>query len=301
MEWIIFGIVILGMLYLDLGVLNRKAHTVGMREALLWSAVWIGAALLFNVMVYYFHGPQRALQFFTAYLIEKALSIDNLFVFLLIFTHFRVPAEFQHKVLFWGILGALVFRAIFIAAGVALIHHFQFMFYVFGAILIWSGVRFAVEKEKEVHPEKNPVVAAFRRFFPVTMENPEGRFLVKKDGKTYLTVLFLVLMTVETTDLVFALDSIPAVLAVSLDPFIVYTSNIFAILGLRALFFALAALMKIFRHLHYGLAVILVYIGVKMIVMEFVHIPIGASLAVIALSIAISILTSVASLKRPGV
>jgi tellurite resistance protein TerC len=219
--------------------------------------------------------------------------VDNLFVFLMLFTYFRVPAEQQHHVLFWGILGALVMRAIFIAAGVALITKFSWVLYFFGAILLWSGIKMALEKDQEVHPEKNPVLKLFRRLFPVTTDFVGGKFFTRRDGRRLATPLMVVLIVVETTDLVFAVDSIPAVLAITADPFIVFTSNVFAILGLRALYFALARLMNVFHHLHYGLAVVLVFVGVKMLLSRFIHIPTGVALGVVGGVLAVAILASV--------
>ncbi len=255
--WIGFSIFVLAMLALDLGVFHRKSHTVGMKEALTWSAVWIALALLFNAGIWYWRGPDQGLTFLTGYVVELSLSVDNLFVFLLIFAYFKVPAEYQHKVLFWGILGALVMRAVFIGAGIALIQKFHWIIYVFGAILVVSGLKMAFEKDKEVHPEKNPVLKIFRRFMPVTGEYHGGDFFVKRGQLWAATPLFIVLLMLETTDLVFAVDSVPAVLAITTDPFIVYTSNVFAILGLRSMFFALAGIMKLFHYLHYGLAAVL--------------------------------------------
>jgi len=290
--WIGFNIFVLAMLALDLGVFHRKAHEVKIKEALLWSAVWIALALAFNAGVYFWRGEEAALEFLTGYLLEKALSVDNIFVFIIIFAYFRVPALYQHKVLFWGILGALVMRAIFIAAGVALLQHFHWLIYIFGAFLILTGVKLAMQQDKEVHPEKNPVIKLFRRLMPV-MKNYKGdKFLIKRNGRRYATPLLLVLVMVETTDLVFALDSIPAILAITMDSFIVYTSNVFAILGLRALYFALAGIMQMFHYLSYGLATILVFVGLKMMIMDFYKLPIGISLGVVAGILAVSVIAS---------
>lgn len=262
--WIGFNVFVLAMLALDLGVFHRKAHVVKIKEALIWSAVWIALALLFNVGVYYWRGPQTALEFLTGYLLEKSLSVDNVFVFLLIFSYFRVPALCQHKVLFWGILGALIMRTVFIAAGIRLIQQFHWVIYVFGAFLIFTGIKMALQKDKEIYPEKNPVIKLFRRLMPVTQDHDEeSRFFVRKAGRLHATPLFVALLVVETTDVIFAVDSIPAILAITRDPFIVYTSNVFAILGLRALYFALAGIMPMFHYLHYGLSAILVFVGVK--------------------------------------
>lgn len=291
--WFGFLAVVIGLLTLDLVVFNRKAHEVKLKEALLWSAFWISIALIFNVVIYYTRGGESAVQYFTAYIIEKSLSVDNLFVFLMLFTYFKVPAIYQHKVLFWGIVGALVMRMLFIFAGIALISKFHWMLYIFGAILIYSGVKMVKSKDVEVHPEKNPVLKLFQRFMPVTTEYHGSAFFVRENSRWYATPLIVVLLVIETTDVVFAVDSVPAVLAISRDAFIVYTSNIMAILGLRALYFALAGVMKLFRHLHYGLAAILVFVGFKMIAADMIHIPITLSLAVIGGVLAVSIAASV--------
>ncbi len=294
--WVGFNLFVLGMLALDLGVFHRKHRVIQFREALAWSGFWIALALVFNVVLYLWRGPEVGLQFLTGYLIEKSLSIDNIFVMLMIFTYFRVPALYQHKVLFWGILGALVMRAIFIVTGVALIEKFHWMIYVFGAVLIITGVKMALEKDKELHPEQNPVLCWFRRCMPVTKDYVGGRFFVMQDGRRWATPLMVVLLLIETTDLIFAVDSIPAILAISRDAFIVYTSNVFAILGLRSLYFALAGMMHRFHYLHYGLATILVFVGVKMLLSEVFKVPIvvalGVVLGVLALSIGVSLLTS---------
>jgi tellurite resistance protein TerC len=294
MLWVIFSAVIAAMLYIDLGVVNRHAHVVSIKEALLWSGVWIAIALLFNLGLYFWRGREPALEFLTGYLVEKSLSVDNLFVFLLIFSYFRVPAQYQHQVLFWGIFGALVMRFLFIFGGVALIKQFHWILYVFGAFLILTGIKLALEKDKEVHPEKNPVLKLFRRLMPVTDRYDGGRFFVRQAGRLMATPLFVVLLVMETTDVVFAVDSIPAIFAITLDPFIVYSSNAFAILGLRALYFALAGLMRLFVHLHYGLSAILVFVGVKMLIVDIYKIPIGVALGVVAGILALSVLASIA-------
>ena len=300
--WVLFNLFVLAMLALDLGVFHRKAHEVKMKEALTWSVVWIVLALMFNAWVHYSRGPQAGLEFFTGYLIEKALSVDNVFVFLLIFTYFRVPAAHQHRVLFWGILGALVMRAIFIAAGVALIHKFHWIIYVFGAFLVITGIKMALAKDKEIHPERNPVLRLFRRWVPVAMQYEGGRFFVLRDGQRWATPLFVTLLLVETTDVIFAVDSIPAILAITKDAYIVYTSNVFAIFGLRALYFALAGFMKLFHYLHYGLSLILVFVGVKMLLADLYKIPIVWSLAFIAAVLALSVALSLLRPKKetPG-
>ncbi len=296
--WIGFGVFVLAMLALDLGVFHRKSHTVGMKEALTWSGVWIALALLFNAGIWYWRGPDQGLTFLTGYVVELSLSVDNLFVFLLIFAYFKVPAQYQHKVLFWGILGALVMRAVFIGAGIALIQKFHWIIYVFGAILVISGLKMAFEKDKEVHPEKNPVLRLFRRFMPVTGEYHGGDFFVKRGQLWAATPLFIVLLMLETTDLVFAVDSVPAVLAITTDPFIVYTSNVFAILGLRSMFFALAGVMKLFAYLHYGLAAVLVFVGAKMLLADFYKIPTLASLLVIVGLLGVAVVASLLHAAR---
>ncbi len=296
--WVGFNVFVLAMLALDLGVFHRKHHEVKFKEAISWTAVWISLALVFNGLVYYLWGSQVALQFLTGYLIEKSLSVDNVFVFLLIFSYFKVPAKYQHEVLFWGIIGALVFRAIFIAVGITLLEHFHWLIYVFGAFLVFTGVKLALEKDKEIHPERNIVLRIFRRMMRVTNEYEGGKFFVKKNGHTWATPLFVVLLVIETTDIIFAVDSIPAILAITKDPFIVYTSNVFAILGLRALYFALAGIMQLFHHLHYGLAVILGFVGLKMILSDFYKIPVTVSLGVIVGVLALSIIASLVWPKK---
>lgn len=294
--WVGFHIFVIVMLVLDLGVFHRKAHVIRIKEALIWSGVWISLALLFNVLIYLWQGPVVALQFLTGYLIEKSLSVDNIFVFLLLFTYFRVTPDYQHKVLFWGIIGAFILRAVFIAAGVTLISRFHWVIYLFGGFLVLTGIRMATQKEGEIHPEKNPALRLFRRWMPVTDEYHGDRFFIKQAGRRYATPLFVVLLVVETTDLIFAVDSIPAVLAITLDPFIVYTSNVFAILGLRALYFAVAGMLQLFHYLHYGISSILVFVGLKMLLSDFYQIPVAMALGVIA---GILILSVIASLMYP--
>ncbi|HEY0736148.1 MAG TPA: TerC family protein [Herpetosiphonaceae bacterium] len=291
--WVGFTVFVLGMLALDLGVFHRSAHAVSLKEAGIWSAVWISLALVFNAIIYFNLGPEVGLQFLTGYLIEKSLSVDNIFVFVLIFSYFSVPAMYQHRVLFWGIFGALVMRAILIWVGAALIEQFHWVIYIFGAFLVFTGIRMAFHKDEELHPDENPVVKLFKRFMPVVPEYHGQSFFVRHAGKLAATPLFVVLLLVESTDLVFALDSIPAIFAITTDPFIVYTSNVFAILGLRALYFLLAGVMDKFRYLKIGLSIVLVFVGVKMLV-EAIHItiPIGISLGVIAAVITGSILAS---------
>ena len=285
------------MLVLDLGVFHRRAHTVKFREALIWSVAWIALAAIFAVIVFFWHGRTPALEFITGYVIELSLSVDNLFVFLLIFRFFQVPAIHQHKVLFWGILGALIMRAIFIAAGVSLIERFHWIIYVFGAFLIYSGIKLFFQKEAEIHPEKNPVLRLFRRLVPVTEDYAGDKFFVRNPG-LYATPLFVVLLVVETTDLLFAVDSIPAILAITRDAFIVYTSNVFAILGLRSMYFALAGMMEMFRYLHYGLSLVLVFVGAKMLLSHYWEIPTPVALAAVASVLAISVIASMANPKK---
>jgi tellurite resistance protein TerC len=295
--WVGFNAFILAMLVLDLAVFHKRPHEVKFKEAAGWSVFWIALALLFNAGLWYLSGPQAGLEFLTGYLIEKSLSVDNLFVFLLVFSYFAVPAKLQHGVLFWGILGALVFRFIFIIAGVELLERFHWLIYVFGAGLIVSGVKLWQEKEKKIEPEKNPLVRLFRKFMPVTPEYHGSKFFVRQAGRLAATPLFVVLLVVETTDIIFAVDSIPAILAITRDPFLVYSSNAFAILGLRALYFALSGVMQMFHHLHYGLSAILVFIGGKMIASEFVKVPTAVSLAVVAAILAVAVW---ASLRWPA-
>jgi tellurite resistance protein TerC len=285
------------MLVLDLGVFHRRAHTVKFREALAWSAVWIALAVIFAVVVFFWHGRTPALEFVTGYVIELSLSVDNLFVFLLIFRFFHVPPVHQHKVLFWGILGALIMRAVFIVAGVGLIQRFHWIIYVFGAFLVYSGIKLFFQKEAEIHPEKNPVLRLFRRFVPVTKDYEGNKFFVRRAG-LYATPLFVVLLVVETTDLLFAVDSIPAILAITRDAFIVYTSNVFAIMGLRSMYFALAGMMEMFRYLHYGLSLVLVFVGAKMLLSHYLEIPTPVALAAVAGVLAISVIASVANPKK---
>ena len=296
--WVAFNIFVLGVLALDLGIFHRKAHVIKIKEALVWSAVWITLALLFNLGIYLWRGPETALEFLTGYLIEKSLSVDNIFVFLLIFSYFGVPPLYQHKVLFWGILGALIMRAVFIVAGITLIEKFHWTIYIFGAFLILIGIKMALQKERKIRPERNPALKLFRRWVPVTEEYAEGKFFVKRPGHYLPTPLLIVLIVVETTDIIFAVDSIPAILAITLDPFIVYTSNVLAILGLRALYFALAGIMELFHHLHYGLSAVLVFVGVKMLLSDLYKIPVSIALSVVAGILLISVVTSILDKKK---
>ncbi|HET7321009.1 MAG TPA: TerC family protein, partial [Longimicrobiaceae bacterium] len=275
--WIAFNVFVLGMLVMDLGVFNRKAHVISLREALRWTIFVVAAAAVFNAGIFYLEGTHRGLEFLTGYLIELALSVDNIFIFILIFSYFRVPREYQHRVLFWGVFGALVMRGLMIWAGALLIDRFHWIIYIFGAFLVFTGIRMLLHKETDIEPDANPAIRLLRRIIPVTHEFDGQRFFTHREVngrmRRFATPLFVVLVLLETTDLVFAVDSIPAVLAVSRDPFIVYTSNIFAILGLRSLYFLLAGITKKFVYLHYGLAVILTYVGAKMLASEFYHIP----------------------------
>lgn len=280
---ILFHVFILGMLALDLGVFQRKAHTPSFREALAWSIVWVTLALIFNAGVWHWGGQKMALEFFTGYVIEKSLSVDNIFVFIMIFQYFSVKSDYHHEVLFYGIIGALITRAIFIVGGVALIERFHFIIYVMGGFLILTGIKFIRQKDEEIHPEKNPVLKLARRLFPVTPDYRGQKMFVRENGKIFMTPLFLVLILVESTDVVFAIDSIPAIFAITLDPFIVYTSNIFAILGLRALYFLLAGVIEKFRYLKIGLAFVLIFVGAKMLAVDslakiHLEIPIWLSL-----------------------
>jgi len=297
--WVGFNVFVLAMLALDLGVFHRQAHVVSFKESIAWTVVWVVLALLFNGGVWYFSGSQKALEFFTGYLIEKSLSVDNVFVFALLFSYFAVPAKYQHKVLFWGILGALVMRAIMIAAGAALIAKFTWIIYVFGAFLILTGIKMIVKREEEIHPERNPVVKGFKKLMPVTADYRGDRFFVKEGGRRWATPLFVVLLLVEFSDLIFAVDSIPAIFAVTTDPFIVYTSNVFAILGLRSLYFALAGVMDKFHYLKIGLGVVLSFVGVKMLLAHTAwKIPTLLSLGVVVVILATSVVWSLLRPKR---
>ncbi len=296
--WAGFNLFVLAMLAIDLGVFHRQAHAVSLREASVWSAVWIGLALVFNLGVWKFLGPQPGVEFLTGYLIEKSLSVDNIFVIALLFAYFKVPDAYQHRVLFWGILGALVMRAGFILAGAALLERFHWIIYLFGAFLILTGIKMAFAPEHGLEPEKNPVVRLVRRLMPVTADFRGPAFFVREGGRRAATPLFLVLVMVEFTDLVFAVDSIPAIFAVTRDPFLVYTSNVFAILGLRSLYFLLAGVMHKFEYLKLGLAAILVFVGAKMALVDWVKIPAGVSLGVIAAILAVAVAASLLKARR---
>jgi tellurite resistance protein TerC len=306
--WLFFNLFVLAMLALDLGVFHRKSHEVKFKEALAWTGVWISLALVFNFGLWRYwdviapgseySGGQAGLAFLTGYLIEKALSVDNIFVFILVFAYFHVPSKYQHKVLFWGIIGALIFRAIFIFSGIALLEKFHWMIYVFGALLIFTGIKMVTQKDKEIDPEKNPVIRIFRKIMPVTPEFVGDQFFTVINAKTFATPLFITLIFIEMTDVVFAVDSIPAILAITKEPFIVYTSNVFAILGLRSLYFALSGIMNLFHYLHYGLAAILVFVGGKMVLADIIgKVPVSVSLGFIA---GVLLLSIVASLLFPA-
>jgi tellurite resistance protein TerC len=280
--WGGFTIFVIALLALDLGVFHRRPHVVGYREAVGWSLFWLSLALAFNLLVYRWFGPERALEFLTGYLIEKALSVDNIFVFLIIFSYFAVPPALQHRVLFWGIVGALVMRATFIVVGAALLQRLHWIIYLFGAFLIWTGIRLLRDRGAQVHPERNPVYRLVRRLVPAVAEYRGSRFTVVEHGRRHATLLLLVVVVVEVTDVVFAVDSIPAIFAITTDPFIVYTSNIFAILGLRALYFVLAGAMTQFHLLKVALGLVLCFVGGKMLAADLVTVPISVSLGVVA-------------------
>ncbi len=297
--WIGFVFIILVLLAVDLIVFNRRPHEITIKESLLWSLFWILIALLFNTFIYFWYGHVSGLQFITGYLIEKSLSVDNLFVFLMLFSYFKVPSKYQHKVLFWGILGAIVMRGIMISIGTTLISRFHWILYIFGLFLIFTGIKMAIEKEsREIHPERNILVRFFKKLFPVTAGFHEEKFFVKVNKKRYATLLFIVLIVVETTDLVFALDSIPAIFAITQDPFIIFTSNVFAILGLRSLYFALAGIMNLFYYLRIGLSVILTFVGLKMLLSDIYPISIVLALGFIACVLLVSIIASIIRNKK---
>lgn len=286
------------MLVLDLGITQRKAHFPSMKEALGWSAFWIALALLFDAFLWFEQGSGKALEFLTGYIVEQALSVDNVFVFIVIFTYFAVPREVHHRVLFWGVLSAIVFRAIFIVLGAALVAKFHWILYVLGAFLIFTAVKLAVQTDMEVHPERNPVLRLARRIFPMTTNYEGGKFFVRHEAKKFMTPLFLVLLMIETTDIAFATDSIPAIFAITRDTFIIYTSNIFAVLGLRSLYFVVSGFMKEFRYLKYGLSLVLAFIGVKMLIEQWISIHIVTSLIIIFAIITLSILISLRHEKK---
>lgn len=295
--WILFNLFALGMLVVDLKVFHRPGHVVRFREALGWSAMYVAMAAAFAGILYFWQGKQSGLEFVTGYVLELSLSVDNLFVFLVIFRYFAVPDEQQHRVLFWGILGALVLRGIFIGAGVGLIHRFHWLLYIFGGLLIYSGIRVCIMGEHQVDPATNPVVKVFRSWIPVTKDFHDGRFFIRNpqdNARLYATPLLIVLLVIETTDVLFAVDSIPAILAITLNAFVVYTSNVLAILGLRSMYFAVSGLMKIFRFLHYGLAVVLILVGAKMVGSDYFKVPIHVTLSAVAGVLLVSIALSLA-------
>lgn len=299
LTWVLFNVGIIGLLALDLGVFHKKSHSVGIKEALGWSAAWITLALLFNGGLWFMEGKVVALEFLAGYLIEKSLSVDNLFVILLIFSYFRVPSAYQHKILFWGILGALIMRGILIIVGSALLAQFHWIIYIFGAFLVFTGIRmFFQDDDPDIHPDKNIFVRLFKKMYPVTHEYHGDKFFIVQNGVKFATPLIIVLIVVEVTDLIFAVDSIPAIFAVTRDPFIVYTSNVFAILGLRSLYFALAGIMDMFHYLKYGLAIVLGFVGTKMLLSELYPIPIGIALAVIGGILLISVVLSLVYAKE---
>ena len=294
--WILFNLFALGMLVLDLRVFHRAGHVVRPREALGWSGLWLVLAAVFAGILYFWQGYQPALEFVTGYVLELSLSVDNLFVFLVIFRYFAVPDEQQHGVLFWGIIGALILRGIFILAGVGLIHRFHWVLYIFGALLIRSGIKLFFTSDHQIDPKKNPVVKALRRWMPVTDSYQGGKFLVRGwrgNPGLYATPLLIVLVIIETTDVLFAVDSIPAVLAITLNAFVVYTSNVFAILGLRSLYFAVAELIKIFRFLHYALAAVLILVGLKMLTSRYYLVPTHITLGVVSSVLLVAVVASV--------
>ena len=300
LNWVIFGSVVLLALFLDLFVFHRHPHKISVKESLILSAFWIGVGLAFSGYVYYTKGTQAFLEYITGYSLEKALSLDNIFVFILILSYFKVPEKFKHKVLFWGVFGAIVFRAIFIFAGIELIKLFHWVIYIFGIILIVSAIKLLITEEKEFHPEETIVYKVAKRLIPLKPNYKDGKFFVREGKKLYATPLFLSLLFVESSDIMFAIDSVPAILAISKDPFIVYTSNIFAILGLRSLYFTADAILPLFHFLHYGLSFILAFIGVKMLVSEFYKIPVLVSLLLIFSAIFISVVASLLVKKKPS-
>lgn len=284
---------VLAMLLLDLGILNRRAHEIKMREAIIWSILWTVVAIIFNVWVWYTRGTKAGVDFLTGYILERSLSLDNLFVFLMIFAYFKVEGKYQHRVLFWGIIGALIFRAFFIGSGIALIRMFSWTLYVMGAFLIFTGIKMALQRDEHIELDKNPVVRFCSKYLPMTNRFSKGRFFVRGGGRIMATPMFMVLLLVETSDIVFAFDSVPAILAVTQDPYIVFTSNVMAILGMRALYFALHALYKLFHRLQVGLSIVLVVIGLKMLAADYVHFPVWLTLSVVVVLITLSIAASI--------
>jgi tellurite resistance protein TerC len=298
--WIAFAAIVAVLLFLDMKVFHRKSQAITIKQSLLWTAFWISLALLFDLGIYFWHGGSGpAMEYLTCYLIEKSLSVDNLFVFLMVFSFFSVPVAYQHKVLFWGIMGAIVLRLAFIEAGATLLENFSWVFYIFGAFLVITAIKMAFQKEKDIHPDKNPILKIMRKFMGVTEGYEGDRFFVKRFGRYVATPLLITVIVIETTDLVFALDSIPAAFSITLDKFIIYTSNIFAILGLRSLYFALAGIMPLFHYLKYGLVVVLMFVGIKMLIAEHVYkIPTGIALGVVAGVLIIAVIASIIRNRR---
>ncbi|MDI9571204.1 MAG: TerC family protein [Pseudomonadota bacterium] len=296
--WAAFAVLFLVMIFLDLFVAHRKNDKIEIRDALRWTGFWVGLALAFGVGIYYFQGRTKALEYLAGYLLEYSLSVDNLFVFLMIFSYFSVPDKYQHKALLWGIVGALAMRALFIGAGVALVTKFHWLIYLFGVFLIYTAFKMARGHDRDIHLEDNPALRLLHKLIPVTADYGSGKFFVRIDGALHATPLFAVVLVIEPTDLMFAIDSIPAILAVTTDPFIVYTSNVFAIMGLRSLFFALAGLMRLFRYIRHGLTAILMFVGLKMLLQDLFHVPIGWSLGIIAGTLAIAVIASVLRPER---
>ncbi len=296
--WIGFNVFVLVMLAIDLGIFHKEAHEVKFKEAITWTLVWISLALIFNIGIYLYRGEQAAVEFFVGYLIEKSLSVDNIFVFLLIFNFFKVPGRYQHKVLFWGILGALIMRAIFIFAGITLIEKFHWMIYVFGGFLILTGIKMALPKKDEIDLEKTLIIRVLKRVLPITPHYHGDKFFIQDKARWVATPLFVTLVFVEITDVIFAVDSIPAILAITRDSFIVYTSNVFAILGLRSLYFALAGFANMFHYLQYGLAAILSFVGIKMLISDHYKLHPIVSLLVIFIFLSLSVLASIHRTKR---
>ncbi len=298
LAWVAFNLFVVAMLALDLGVFHRKAHEISFKEAIGWSCFWITLALIFNAGIYYFRGEEAGTAFLAGYLIEKSLSVDNIFVFLMIFSYFKIPSIFQHKILFWGIIGALVMRAIFIFAGISLIKNFHWVIYLFGAFLIFTAIKMVRDHGQEIDLEKNRFLQAFRRIVPTLAVCDSGKFFVTQGSQRFATPLFAALVVVEISDVIFAVDSIPAILAISDDPFIVFTSNVFAILGLRSLYFAVAGFAQMFAYLHYGLAAILAFVGTKMLISDFYKVPIAAALGIVLFFLVISIVWSIVAERR---
>ena len=296
LPWILFNVFLVTMLMLDLLVFHRKAHEISMKESITWTGIWIGLAVIFGFGIWLFEGSGNAINFFSGYVVEESLSVDNLFVFLTLFTYFCVPSAHQHRVLLWGILTAIVLRAAFILGGIALFQALEWTIYVFGAFLVFTGIRMATQSEENPHPESNPVLKLIRRFLPMTADYHGGKFFTMENGRRLATPLFLVFIVINLTDVIFAVDSIPAVLAITRDPFIVYTSNMFAIMGLRSIYFALSGFAKRLHYLHYGLSAVLVLLGVKMLLSKVYDIPTVVSLLLIAVILGAAV---IASLRRP--